>query len=184
MEKIGGARYHVWSFTLAPKEIMKVSRVENYQILIAVIILAIAGVLAYYFTRSPIIAVKEAIALREEGEEGSSSLKIRLFVKNRTGGTLSGVSVIDKVPSIATYKAEETLGTVSPTKVVSSQKRGTVLKWELDLLEPYEERILSYSLVSQLKIVGKLRLPRGKIQFTSKGGKERVTFTKNVGYEE
>jgi len=184
MQKRAGQSYHVWELSLASQESVTLERVENYRLLIIIIILLIAGVITYYVTRSPIIAVKEAIAQREEGEEGSSSLKIRLFIKNRSGSPLSGVNVIDRVPSIAVYQPEDHLGTISPTKVVSSPKKGTVLKWELDLLEPYEERILSYRLASKLKIVGKMRLASSKVQFTTKAGKERLTYTKNMSYEE
>ncbi len=182
-ESVGGERYHVWRLSLAPEEQVTISRTEDYRLPAILLLLAIIGVAAYYLTRSPVVAVKEAIAQREEGEEGANSLKIRLFIRNRSGQTLSGVSAIDKVPSIASYAPDERLGTVSPTKVVGS-KKGTILKWELDLLEPYEERILSYNLASKLRIVGKVRLPSAKIQFTTRGGKERVLFTKNVSYEE
>ncbi len=184
LTRVAGEAYHVWTVTLEPQEVLVVERSENYRLLALVIVLILAGVLVYYLTRSPVIAVKEVISLREEGEEGSSSLKVRLFVKNRTSKQLSNVSVIDRVPSIGKYAQQETLGTVSPTKVVKSPKKGTVLKWELDILEPFEERILSYGLDSKLKIVGKLRLPSGKIHFTTKHGKERVTYTKNTHYEE
>lgn len=177
-----GVRYHVWSITLAPQETATVTRVENYRLPAIVLILIIIGVATYFAFRSPLIAVKEAISLKEAGEEGSSTTKVRIFVKNRTGKQLSGVNVIDRVPSLATYKPQASLGSVSPTKVVTSPK-GTMLKWELDLLEPYEERILSYGLHSQLKILGKMTLPPAKVKFSTKNG-ERATYTRTSVYEE
>lgn len=181
-EKIGGERYYVWNVTLTPAESTTVTRVENYRLLIIILIIVFIAVLLYYLMRSPVIAVKETISLSDNGEK--SNLKVRIFIKNRTGKQLDAVSVIDRIPSIASYVPKETLGMVSPTKVVKTEKKGVMLKWELDILEPYEERILSYTLVSKLKIIGKLRLPNGKVHFNSKSGKERVTFTKNISYEE
>lgn len=181
-ERIGGQRYYVWHVHLAPGETAQVAMTENYRLLIVLIVLAIIAVIGYYLFRSPLIAVKETIALKEG--EGSSNLKVRIFVKNRTGKTLDAVIVTDRIPSIASYVKREVLGMVSPTKVVHAEKKGTILKWDLDILEPYEERILSYSLTSKLKIVGKIRLPSAKIHFATSGGKERVTYTKDASYEE
>jgi hypothetical protein len=183
VEKIAGEEYYIWNLELNSREEVHVEVVENYRLLIILLVLLIAGVISYYMLRSPLIAVKEAILIKEGGDEGSN-LKVRIFIKNRTGKQLDGVNVVDKVPSIATYVKKEMLGMASPTKVVTSERKGTVLKWELDLLEPYEERILTYSLTSKLKIVGKMKLPAAKVHFSSKGGRERLTYTKNVSYEE
>jgi hypothetical protein len=181
-KKIAGVRYHVWEVPLAPGEKATLTRTENYRLLAVILIVTIVGVVAYFLMRSPLIAVKEAIALKEAGEEGSSHTKVRIFVKNRTGRPLSGVSIIDRVPPLATYRPTGSLGSVTPTKVVASPK-GTMLKWELDILEPYEERILSYGLGSQLKVIGRMSLPAAKVKFTTKNG-ERVTYTRNTAYEE
>ncbi len=181
---IAGDRYYVWNLTLQPQQTVILTRVENYRLLVVLILVAIAAAIAYFLLRSPLIAVKETIALKDEEEGVSSALKVRIFLKNRTGQQLTAVSVIDRIPSIATYKAQEHLGTVSPTKVVTTEKKGTMLKWELDLLEPYEERILSYSLASRLKIMGRMRLPAAKALFATKAGREHVIYTKSTTYDE
>ncbi len=181
VQKIGGQRYFVWNVSLEPEGTARVTLVENYRLLVIIVLLALVAAILYYVMRSPLIAVKESISLKD-GEE-TSSLKVRIFLKNRTGKQLEAVGVLDRIPRIASYVPKESLGVVSPTKVVKS-KKGTMLKWELDLLEPYEERILSYNLTSKLKIVGRVRLPSAKAQFTTKGGKERITYTKNVSFEE
>jgi hypothetical protein len=180
--KRGGQRYYVWNLTLKPKETAEVTMVENYRLLVIIIVLAILGVIAYYLLRSPVIAVKEAIS-QKDGEE-TSALKVRIFLKNRTGRQIEGVNVIDRIPSIASYVRQETLGVVSPTKVVTSEKKGTMLKWELDNLEPYEERIINYAMRSNLKILGKMTLPNAKVTFLTKNGQERASYTKEASFEE
>lgn len=175
--KVKGERAYVWQLELAPQERVQLVMVTNYRLLAVLFILAIAGVILYYLLRSPVIAVKETIT---QGD--SSSLKVRIFVKNRMGKALEGVSVVDRIPSIASYVKEERLGVLNPTKIVNS-KKGTLVKWEVDVLEPFEERILSYSLKSRLQIVGKLSLPAARVHFQSHG-KERVTYTKSLNLDE
>lgn len=184
-KKIAGERYYVWSVTLAPQETVTLVRVENYRLLVALILLVTISVLSYYLFRSPVYAVKETISIRVKGadEKLSNSLKVRVFLKNRSGRQLTNVSVIDRIPSIAEYVAQEHLGSVTPTKVVTSEKKGTMLKWELDILEPYEERILTYALTSRLTILGDMRLPPAKVLFTSRN-KDTIVFTKSVVYDE
>lgn len=179
-EIVAGERVHRWSVTLDPEEMTVVSRTENYRLPLILLIIILASALSYYLFRSPLITVKETITMKQENGSG---LKVRIFIKNRSGKQLTGVRVVDRVPSIATFIEQSHLGTVSPTKVVSNQKKGTMLKWDLDLLEPYEERILSYSLSSRLEIVGKIKLPSAKVLFLA-GEKERVTFTQNTAFEE
>jgi hypothetical protein len=67
---------------------------------------------------------------------------------------------------------------------VTTEKKGTLVKWELDVLEPYEARNLNYNLASRLRILGSMRLPSAKVSFITKDGKERVTYTKNLIYNE
>ncbi len=173
----GGERFYEWDVPLEPRETATVATQEDYRLLVVLIVFLILIVLSYYLFRSPIIAVKETLTL-EDGE-----LKVRLFIKNRTSRPVQGVVVLDRVPSIAKYVRKESLGALSPTKVVATEKKGTMLKWELDVLEPYEERILSYALKSQLQIVGKMRLPAAKVKYL-RAGRERVTFTKTVVVDE
>lgn len=180
--KIAGERYLVWDLGLSPQETQTVSAKTNYRLLVVLIVLAILGVIFYFVMRSPLIAVKETISLGSEKD--SSNLKVRIFLKNRTGKPLDAVTVIDRVPGIATYVKKETLGVISPTKILTQPKKGTVLKWELDVLEPFEERILSYELASKLHIVGQIKLPAAKVHFTGLGGKERIIFTQTMAFEE
>ena len=184
-KKISGERYHVWTLDLKPGDTTTLNRVENYRLLVLALLLFLAALVAYFIFRSPIITVKEAISLKDpSGEEGTSKLKVRIFIKNRSGRQLAGVTVIDRIPSIATYVAQQSLGSVTPTKVVTTEKKGTLVKWELDVLEPYEERILTYNLGSRLRILGRMNLPSAKVSFITKDGKERTTYTKNLVYSE
>jgi len=54
------------------------------------------------------------------------------------------------------------------------KKKGTIVKWELEALEPFEERIISYVVKTKMTIVGGYNLPIAKIQFMGKNNTERV----------
>lgn len=185
VKKVDGSWVYLWNVTLSPKASENVTLTENYRLLVLLILLVAVAILIYYMVRAPLIVVKETILPKDEHDKSgtTSTLKVRIFVKNRVRKQLSNVQVIDRVPSIATYTEQNHLGTIQPTKVLRS-KKGTVLKWELDLLEPYEERILSYSLASRLKIVGKMKLQSAKVVYVKSDGKERTLFTKNSVFEE
>ena len=103
-----------------------------------------------------------------------NEMKVRVFVKNRSRRQVNRLRVIDRVPHIAEFITNAHLGTLQPSKVTKSERRGTIVRWDIDSLEPYEERIISYKIKSKLKIVGKMVLPPAKIKFHGRANRERV----------
>ncbi len=126
--------------------------------------------------RNPIISIKEII-LEHTGKDNISEVKIRIFVRNRSNKILNNIRIMDKVPPIADVVKGERLGTLQPTKINTTKTKGTIIKWELNTLEPYEERIITYKIKSKLEIVGGLSLPPAKMVFEEKEGKERQAFS-------
>ena len=166
-------RMVVWDLTLQPQEEHTITLTKNYLPLFIIILAIIAIVILYFVLRSPIVALKEA-QITGADEEGMSEMKVRLFVKNRSGKQIQKLKIIDRVPHIAEFMQHAHLGTLQPTKVTRSEKKGTLARWEIESLEPYEERIISYKIRSKLKIVGKMSLPEAKIKFEQVGGRQRV----------
>ena len=54
-------------------------------------------------------------------------------------------------------------------------KRTTLVKWHFPHLDPYEERIITYTLESKLKLVGSIQFPRAIIKFKNVDGKVNTT---------
>jgi hypothetical protein len=52
------------------------------------------------------------------------------------------------------------------------------VKWELEALEPLEERIITYKLKTKIIIVGGLTLPRARIKFKTKDAERTVKSNK------
>jgi hypothetical protein len=172
-----GQRVLVWNIALDPEGTQQFTYAENYRILVLLVLLAIIGGIAYLFLRSPVVGLKEAVAVAHH--DGVSDIKVRVFVRNRSAKIVQGIQVTDRVPSLADVLKTESPGSLSPTKVAVSEKQGTLLRWDLDVLEPFEERILTYQVKSKLKIIGRMKLPNAKIRFISEG-KERVVFSNNI----
>lgn len=163
----------LWKLSLEPREEMKLIVVENYRPLIYLILISVVVTMIYFIYRSPVTIKKEAIVMGASSE-GISDMKVLLHVRNRSQDLIEHIKVTDLIPSIAQLMREANIGTLAPTKILRNDKKGTIIKWELDALEPFEERIISYRLTSNIAIVGGLSLPPSKIKFEVKGGKERT----------
>lgn len=179
VENVSGT-YWSWEIPLEPNERADIHVVTNYRWLVLIITLIIVGIVCYYLFRSPIVVIKEAVA-RSSPEHGVSDMKVMLLIRNRSGKVLRSLNVVDTIPSIAQYVSTTSqLGTLQPSRVSRSESRGTILKWELDSLDPYEERVITYRLRSKLHIMGGITLNGAKVRFETGVGRERVSFSNNA----
>ncbi|MGM5480316.1 MAG: hypothetical protein ACQESC_02540 [Nanobdellota archaeon] len=175
-----------WKVTLTPSEEAVITVTNNYRSLIYLLIIAVIATIGYFLIRSPIVIKKQVIVTGKD-EEGVSEMKVRIYIKNRTGKAFYNVRLLDKAPAIAQVFKNNAVGSVDPSKIVRTENKGTIIKWDFDSLEAYEERIVTYSTKARLKIIGNLALPRvmarfenssGKIQ-TVESGKSRIGATSN-----
>ena len=63
--------------------------------------------------------------------------------------------------------------------MTSTDKSHNLLSWNMDVLDPYEERLIVYKLKSSLNIVGNISLPPSKVRFHTATG-ERSFVSNNV----
>ncbi len=167
----------VFEATVQPNESITVAVTENYLLLFIFAILVILSIISYYVFRSPIVAHKEATI--RGGGDGVSNIKVRLFIRNRSAKAIHNLHVVDKVTSMADIVKEQQLGTLHPTKVVKKKGHGTLIRWDLDTLDAFEERIITYQVATQLQLVGDVYLPAMKVKFDQRG-RERTTFSNEV----
>lgn len=174
--KEGGKTYYGFDVSLKPQEEYNITITRSYRGLFYLIILLIIIYGLYIIYRSPLVITKSTsnIVMREGG---ISELKIILSLKNRSYKPVEDISVTDKVPPVAEIKKEFEVGTLQPTRILKHEKKGTFVKWKLEALEPFEERILSYTIKSKLSILGEFKLPIAKSSF--KYGKKRRKTTSN-----
>jgi hypothetical protein len=174
MVRIEGKSYMQWNPSLKPMEVKEVKVTTNYRPLIIAIILIVLIIVVYYAVRSPVILLKEAVVL-ERDEHGISEIKVKVFIKNRSRKALENITVSDKVPGIMDYVESTNLGSMKPTRITRTSAKGAVLHWDIDKLDAFEERIITYRLKSKLKIVGEMTLPKARVKFTY-GSKGRERF--------
>lgn len=163
-----------WDLLLEPQEVAIVTVTENYRSLPIIAVIIILIILGYFQFRSPIVLMKQTVVTGKD-EEGVSEMKVRVFIKNRTAKAFYNLRLLDRAPSIAHVKMSEGLGVIEPTKIIRNEKRGTIIKWDFDSIEAYEERIVTYTIKARLKIIGNLGLPPVKAKFENVSGKQRTT---------
>lgn len=176
IEVIGNEPQFVWELLLNPGESKESTITTSYRT--PLLILLIIAVLAYvaYMMKDPLVILKESQDIKTF-EGGIVELKVGLTIKNRTNREYHAVEVVDKIPSIATYKKGAEIGEMRPSKVVQ-RKDGIILKWNIGKMESYEERILAYSVKSKLGILGDFRMPRAIVTCKDEKG-TKITVKSN-----
>lgn len=184
-ETIKEAGYRVlrWEPEIASMGTEEIRVTVNYRTIFIVILLMILALISYYLLRSPITIKKQAKGILHDTEGGVSKVKIILHIKNRTGKVVDNITIVDKIPHIASLEKEFAIGTLHPTKTIRHEKKGTIVKWQITTLEPFEERIISYQIKSKLDIIGSMKLSRAMVKYKNKRGSfsraySNVEFTK------
>lgn len=163
-----------WEIQLEPNEMATITITENYRSLPILGIIIVLIILGYFQFRSPIVMKKQTIITGQD-EEGISEMKVRIFIRNRSKNPFYNVRVLDRAPSIAQVHVASGLGVLEPSKVVHTEKKGTIIKWDFESLESYEERIVTYTIKARLKIIGTLGLPPVRVKFENVKGRQRTT---------
>lgn len=167
-----------FSATLQPTQSAEFVVVENYRLLALLAVLIVLSVVSYYVFRSPVVVRKEA-SLRGSSRDGVSEMRIRLHLKNRSARSIHNVHIVDKVTAMADVLKENSLGTLQPSKVVKKKGAGTLVRWDLDTLEAFEERIITYTARTELTLIGDVYLPAVKVKYDQRG-RERTTYSNEV----
>jgi hypothetical protein len=158
-------RYFLWNVELINNR-MQVTVSENYLPFFIVIVILILIVIGYYTFRSPLVIRKESSnSVRKEG--GISELTVILYLKNRGQHKIKEIDITEPVPGLVAVEREVSLGSLQPSKILRHEKKGTIVKWAIDSLDPSEERVLSYKIKSKLSILGSFSLPEAKAIFKS-----------------
>lgn len=175
----GKKRFFVWSLGLAPQETKTLSAVLSFRPVFFILLIIVIAIAAYFYLRSPLIA-KKSYSNVSTKEGGISKLTLILNIKNRSKRVLNNVEIIDKVPRIADVRKEFKVGSLHPTKIIKHDRKGTLLKWEIEALEPGEERILSYSIKSKLSILGVFSIPAAAVKYKTKQGSRSVVRSNSL----
>lgn len=170
---MNGKTFLAWNLNIGPNQSEELTITQNYWSLIIMIMVILGLIILYYVIRSPVVLTKKVGSLNTNNG-GITDMKIMINIKNRTNKKIKKVSIIEFIPSIAGVDTNFEIGSLKPTKILTNNKKGTILKWNFEELNPLDERIITYNFKPKLTLVGDFTLPPTLIKFSSKGGTRSV----------
>jgi len=166
----------VWDVSLEAGGTSQLTVIYNYRPLFAIILVLFVLLVAYYVFRSPIVVRKRAVVI--SSKDGSiNEIKVVIDLVNRGGSVVRHVKVMDLAPRLVDVVTESKGAVLPPSKVVPHEKSGTLLRWDIDVMDPKEHRILMYKMKTKLGVLGGMTLPVTAVKFTIDGN-ERETVSK------
>lgn len=156
---------YTWQKELAPNESFSVSSKTNYTFpLILLIFIVIAGLLARMYSLTALVLSKKVSFVKTKS--GVLALKVTIHAKARKH--IDKVQIIDTLPAMT--KLYEKFGK-APDRI---DKTGRRIYWNIEKLSASEERVYSYIIYSNLKIVGRFELPATTAIFEKSGKVQEV----------
>jgi hypothetical protein len=177
--RIDNKFYKQYTIELNPEESYNFKVIISYRPIAYAIIAILILISLYYIFRSPLMIRKSVSSIKMK--EGSlSELKILLHIKNRTRKTFDDLIILDRIPKITEVKKDFEMGTIKPSKVMMHEKKGTIIRWDINSLDSYEERVIAYKLSTNLNILGGLTLPIAVLKYIPSRGKERKISSNKI----
>lgn len=165
VERRGLVVYYTWNDELSPGETFAVTSRTNYIFpLLLVILVVVVALLVRMYTRTAVIIKKNVSYVKTKG--GQFALKVRVRVKARKN--VERLELSDILPG--STKLYEGFGTV-PHKMDQSSRK---LVWNFNMLRAGEERVVTYIIYSNVRIVGNFSLPAAHASYERNGKREQV----------
>lgn len=164
-----------WEIPMGPGQVSTVIVIYNYRPLFWIVLIAAIITIAYYTFRSP-ISVKKSATVIGSHEGGITELKVVIELVNRGNKIARHIKVIDLVPKLTDVVREFKETMLAPAKITPHEQSGTIVRWEIDLMDPKEHRILLYKIKTKLHIIGGLSLPVTAVHYLV-DGKERESVS-------
>ncbi|MDY6768592.1 MAG: hypothetical protein SVW02_00585 [Candidatus Nanohaloarchaea archaeon] len=160
----GFAREYTWDVgRLDPGASVSVQyQVNRWVPALLLLLLAGAAVIGIRAYRRPHIVKR---VYRKDGHHS-----VHLRVENRSGRPIDDVVVKDFLPSICSLVEKFD---ASPPERIRGGGETTELEWELGRLAAGEERILTYSLSSQVQVEGETTLPSAHMEYVSRDRRKK-----------
>jgi len=151
--------YYKWGNELNPGESMTLEVRTNYTLPFILILLVVLGAyFVYAYSRTSVVLKKRCSFVKTKG--GEFALKVMLNLKAKRA--VDNIEIFDRIP-MAT-KLYQKAG--MPHEF--DEKNGK-LSWKVDRLNAGEDRIFSYIIYSNIRIVGRLELSPATVHFVKDG---------------
>ena len=164
-----------WEIPMAPGQVANIIITYNYRPLFWLLLLVVIVAVVYFVFRSPIAVLKRASVIGSH-EGGITELKIVVELVNRGNKIARHISVIDLVPKLADVVKEFKETMLAPSKITPHEHSGTLVRWDIDLMEPKEHRIVMYKIRTKLHVIGGMSLPVAAVRYVI-DGRERESVS-------
>ncbi|MDI6738203.1 MAG: hypothetical protein QME12_06865 [Nanoarchaeota archaeon] len=168
-----------WLLTVSPGTTQKITITINYRPVFWAMLAIIA------FTVFALVVFKRGVSLKKEiishktTHDGFTEIKVRLHIKNHGKKYLHDAVLMEVLPHHLHPKKE--FATLHPEAVEQGEK-GIRIKWNLEKLGGNEERIITYTVLTKMGIIGSIEMQPTLLRYKSKEGKvisiksNKVTF--------
>lgn len=157
----GFKKYYTWEKELVPGEKLRVIIKTNwlYPILIILLIIGLFFLIRRYL-QTDLTLKKKVSFVKTKG--GEFALKVQIRIRARR--FIEKIRIIDRAPALV--KLYDKFGAIAPNHVSFENK---MLEWDIESLNPREDRVFSYIIYSKIGIVGRFELPPAKAFYEREG---------------
>lgn len=156
---------YVWTRELQPAEVFTVNATTNYTLpFVIILLIVLVTIFVRIYLRTQVTLKKRVSFVKTSG--GELALRVTIHVKSKKH--VDNVQVIDRLPGMT--KLYEKFGR-KPDKIDSASGR---VSWLLGNMTAGEERVISYIMYTNIKVVGRFELPSATGIFESDGKTHEV----------
>jgi hypothetical protein len=159
-----------WNMNLQPGESKKITYTVDYTPALGFVALLFLGVLGFKKLQTDLKVSKTT-----KNVDGKT--KIRIELQNNSSKALTDLEVKDFVPDIAEVSKQFEMA----KPVVAKTSSGTRLEWEIDNLQPGEQRVFEYRIKPLVEVEGGVNLDSAEI--IRDGKKIKETSEINVKFQ-
>ncbi len=142
-----------WNIETSPGQQKTVSYTVNYWVPL-LILAGLTSLLVMYKRFNQDVSFEKHVAKSKDGE-----ITINIEIENNSSQAIEGLKVKDFIPNIA--EVEKTFEFAKPS--IRTKNEGTELTWDLDVLEPGDQRVLEYKIRPRIEVEGEVTLPGAEL---------------------
>jgi hypothetical protein len=166
-----------WNVELAPFEEKTIEYEVNYVPLWIIPFVIVGAIVGVWYLMREVSVKKELVSYVRH--PGFMDLKIQIKIKNLTGKVLKNVNVIEPLPAF--IKEVRDYGTI-PGELKKKKGRKSIV-WEIDSLNPKEERVLSYKVRTSVEVLGSVNFEPTEINYKDDKGTKKKGYSNVLSIE-
>lgn len=169
-----------WTLNVNPGTTQKITITINYRPVFWAVLAIIAFTVFALFVFKRGVSLKKEIISHKTTHDGFTEIKVRIHAKNHGSKYLHDAVLMEVLPHHMHPKME--FGTLHPEAVEKGEK-GIRIRWNLEKLGNREERIITYTVLTKIGIIGSIEMQPTLLRYKSKEGKVISVKSNKVSFE-